>query len=201
MLPSCKPCHWPGLAAAVVVSLAVVGPARADFFLVTDRAALRNVGRVDAVDWGVLGPPFTVMPNPFAITSAGGVSLTVSQMMGPFARRDEGFPAGGWNGNFAVGDHLLWTRGAPEFGSSGPITLDFGDFALLAGGAQIQSDFPGAFVAQLEALDAAGNVLGVVTRAGVSNDNEDNSAIWSCPIRLAVPYRPHYGAFLRFTAG
>src|SRR5262245_27124844 len=114
---------WLGLAAAALIALAIIEPARAGTFLITDRA---GVNATDSVDWGKLGPAFTLVPDPFGITSAGGNSLMVSQMAGPFERRDQGFPSGGWNGNFALGDHLLWTHGSPGFGSSGPITIDFG---------------------------------------------------------------------------
>jgi hypothetical protein len=162
----------------MALALGSGAPARADFFLITNRAA---VGATDSVDWGVLGPPFTVVPNPFMITSASGRPLTVSQMTGPFERRDQGFPAGGWNGNFAPGDHLLWTRGA--LGSSGPITVNFGPVGIYAGGAQIQPDFAdgnGNFMARITALDANGNVLddAIFMEAGVSTNAADNSAIF-----------------------
>jgi hypothetical protein len=166
---------WLGLAGTALIALTIVGPALAGTFLITDRAA---VNASDSVDWGKLGSAFTVVPNPFAITSTGGNTLTVSQLTGPFERRDQGFPSGGWNGNFAPGDHLLWTRG--NLGSSGPITLDFGSLGIFAAGAQIQPNMAdgSGFTARITALDASGNVLGTFTETGVSNNAADNSAIF-----------------------
>jgi hypothetical protein len=165
--------QWPSLGVALLLLAGVAATTRADTVLLTDRSALQGG---DTVDWGGLGPAFTVVPNSFSITSAGGVGLTVSQATGPFERRDQGFPFGGWNGNFAPGDHLLWTRGT--LGSSGPITLDFGAAGILAGGVQIESDFPGNIVARVEALDAFGDVLGSFIRAGVDTTSADNSAVF-----------------------
>jgi hypothetical protein len=164
---------WPSLGGALLLLAELATAAGADTILLSNRSALQGG---DTVDWGGLGPAFTVVPNSFSITSAGGVGLTVSQATGPFERRDQGFPSGGWNGNFAPGDHLLWTRGTLD--SSGPITLDFGAKGILAGGAQIESDFPGPIVARIEALDAAGDVLANFIRAGVDTTNADNSAIF-----------------------
>src|SRR5437870_330573 len=101
--------------AAVAMLLGAAEQASADHMLVTSRSAL---GSNDFVDWGVLGPPFTTVSNPFPITSNGGIDVTVSQPSGDFERRDQG---DGWDGNFAPGTKLLWDQG------NGPtVTLDFG---------------------------------------------------------------------------
>jgi hypothetical protein len=164
-----------GLAATALIALTVIGQARAGTFLIADRA---GVSATDSVDWGQKGPAFTVAPNPFTAISANGETLTVSQMTGSFERRDQGFPSGGWNGNFAPGDHLLWTRG--NLGSSGPITIDFGPTGIFAGGAQIQANVADGskFTAHLSAFDKFGALLGEVTEDGLANNSADNSAIF-----------------------
>jgi hypothetical protein len=177
MIPSRKLFARLGLAAAAVTALTIIGPAGAGTFLITDRA---GVGATDSVDWGQLGPAFSIVSNAFTITSADGNSLIVSQIAGPFERRDQGFPSGGWNGNFTPTDHLLWTHGSPGFGSSGPITIDFGPTGIFGGGAQIQANVADGskFTAHLKAFDKFGGLLGEVTEDGLANNAADNSAIF-----------------------
>jgi PEP-CTERM motif len=165
------------LVGITILALVAPTPARAGTFLIADRA---GVNATDSVDWGPLGPAFSIVPNAFTITSAGGNSLIVSQIAGPFERRDQGFPSGGWNGNFALGDHLLWTHGSPGFGSSGPITINFGPTGIFAGGAQIQANVADGskFTAHLKAFDKFGALLGEVTEDGLANNAADNSAIF-----------------------
>jgi hypothetical protein len=164
------------LAVAPLFALAIATPARADLVLVTNRA---DIGATDSIDWGVLGPPFTVIPtNPFTIASVHGVNVTVSKPVGMFERRDENHAAGGWSGNFAPLDALLWTQ--PD---GGPVTLNFGAVGIDAGGAQIQPDSFGRFIARIEAFDAMGNSLGSFTEEGNSTTTPqdvpaDNSAIF-----------------------
>src|SRR5262249_27221668 len=136
---------------------------------VTSRSALAGT---DSIDWGQFGDAFAGVPNPSTATSAGGVSVTVSQAGGDFERRDQS--SGGWNGNFSDGEKLLWTRD----GGNGPMTLDFGSHLVNRGGANIQRDIFGDFTATIEALDAMGNVLASFTEAGTSNDHADGSAIF-----------------------
>jgi hypothetical protein len=152
-----------------LANLAAGTPARADLALVTSRS---GISAADSIDWGVLGPPLTTIATPFAVTSPGGVGLTVSKPGGFFERRDENNTAGGWFGNFAIGDRLLWT-----FTDGGPITLTFST-PISAGGAQIQSEFFGDFIAKIEAFDPSGMSLGSFTVPGVSTSDEDNSAIF-----------------------
>jgi hypothetical protein len=70
---------------------------------------------------------------------------------------------------------LLENVGGKE---SDPTTLDFGATAVAAGGAQIQSSRYGKFTAQVQALDASGNVLASFTEVGDSTGAGDNSAIF-----------------------
>ncbi len=151
------------------MALALMTSAHAISF-VTSRPAL---GGNDYVDWGVLGPSYTVVTNPFTITSNGGLGMTVSKPTGAFERRDQGVsPFLGWAGNFAPGDRLLWTRN-----ELGPIEIVF-DSPVLGAGAQIQSDNYGSFTAEIAAYDAMNNLLGSFTLAGNSTSAGDNSAIF-----------------------
>lgn len=152
------------LVSAIV--LAMVASAHALTF-VTSRTAL---GGNDYVDWGVLGPTFTVVSNPFAISSNGGLDMTVSKPThGHFGRRDQW---DGWWGNFSPGDHLIWTRY-----QVGPMVIVF-DTPVLGAGAQIQPNLYGDFIGMIAAYDSAGNLLGSFSLDGVSTDGNDGSAIF-----------------------
>src|SRR5260370_398418 len=84
------------------------------------------------------------------------VSTLVSKALpAPFARQNEGSL---WTGNFTPGDQLLWTNSFTST-TNNPITLRFGAFGVFGGGAQIQADFNGDFVARVTAFDAGGNLL------------------------------------------
>jgi hypothetical protein len=145
--------------------------ARAELILITARADL--VGN-DSVDWGGVGPSGTVLPNPFLITSAGRMTLTVSKPFttNNFQRVDQN---NGWRGNFAPGARLLWT-GDPSGEGNNPITLDFPSL-ISAGGAQIQAEILGAFVARIEAFDAGGTRLASFDQPG-NSDGKVNTAIF-----------------------
>jgi len=149
---------------AVVFTLGLAVSAQADPVFVGSRAGLAGN---DHFDWGQFGPTYTIVPNPSTAISVGGVTATVSQAGGPFQRRDQG---NGWDGNFAPGDHLLWTQGG------GPITVFQFSTPVYAAGAQVQADFFGDFTAQISELDSHGNILFSFTTSGVSTSNGDNSA-------------------------
>ncbi len=167
-----KVCIVAGLLGTAVLALGMVAPARADFQLVTTRTSL---GTTDSIDWGQLGPESTTPSNPFPVTSKGGISTVVSKALpAPFARQNEGSL---WTGNFASGDRLLWTNNFTST-TNNPITLHFGALGVFGGGAQIQADFVGDFVARIAAFDAGGNLLATFTEAGTSNRTADNSAIF-----------------------
>jgi hypothetical protein len=157
----------------IVFVLGVAGAAAAQT-LVTSRAGL---GGTDYIDWGVFGPNGTTVPQPFSILSNGGLSVEVSKTISVtnFDRLDQG---SGWSGNFANGDRLLYTG----FADSGltlnnPVLLDFPGSGIFAGGAQIQANFFGDFVARIQIFDALGNSLGFFTENGTSSTG-DNSAIF-----------------------
>jgi hypothetical protein len=148
------------------------------YVLVTSRTALAGT---DSVNWGTAGPAGTIVANPFTILSTSARSVSVSKTQVDSFQVLEEMPCctgTAWAGNFARGDMVLWTH---DFGSksTNPITLNFGTTAVAAGGAQIQEDyFPGDFTAQVQALDASGNVLASFTERGKSTSAEDNSAMF-----------------------
>jgi hypothetical protein len=172
MIASRQVCGVAGLLVAVWLALGMAEPAQADFQLVTTRAGL---GATDSIDWGQLGPESTTPPNPFTVTSTGGITTVVSKALStPFARQDQ---SSLWMGNFAPGDRLLWTNNFTST-TNNPIMLNFGPMGVFGGGAQIQADFHGDFVARVTAFDAGGNLLATFTDAGNSNTSADNSAIF-----------------------
>lgn len=151
--------------ASVIVTGFFTPSARADFVFVTSRADLAGA---DTIDWGPLGGNGAMVPNPFNIVSIGGNSVLGSKPFENFRRLDQG---NGVSGNFAFGDRLLFTD------TNGPLTLDFPK-PVLAAGTQIQRSVFGPFTATIEALDTNGNVLASFSVDGVSNSNQDNSAIF-----------------------
>jgi hypothetical protein len=152
----------------VVLSVALlaiaIAPA-AQAGIVTCRTGVGCLNGTDHYDWTTnFGSSFTPIPNGSVATSVGGVTATVTFALGgPGQRRDQG---NGWAGNFTPGDELLWTV------NTGPLTFTFGR-TLTGLGAQIQSDFFGAFTAQL--CDSNGMC---VSENGNSNSNGDGSAIF-----------------------
>ena len=169
-----RPVRWRSIWLLLVLSLSVTAvlafhdAANAMPVVVTSPAGL---GETDFIDWGVLGPAFTVVSNPFTISSNGGSSsATLSMPSGSFERRDQS--TGGWNGNFAPGDHVLWTEGP-----NGPITIKFAN-PVAGAGARIQQDFFGDFTATLQVFDPSNTLIGAFSLAGTSNFNADNSAIF-----------------------
>jgi hypothetical protein len=123
----------------------------------------------DFILWSALGPELTVFVNPVTISSNTGNVATVSNPAGNLQRVNQ---SSFWGGNFAAGDRLLSTQS-----TAGPMVIEF-DVPVLGAGAQIQAGLFGAFNAKLEAFDEFGNPIASFTRAGVSNANADNSAIF-----------------------
>ena len=133
---------------------------------VTGVSSLAGLGATDSIDWGQLGGTFTSVSSGVTVTSTLGQTATVTSG-GGMERRDE---ANGWGGNFANGEHLLWTAG------NGPdITLTFAN-AVQSVGAQFQADFYGPFTAEL--IGSNGAVLGSFALGGNSDGNNDNSAVF-----------------------
>ena len=135
--------------------------------VVTSRAALAGN---DFIDWGGFGVPFTVVSNPSDISSNTSIiTATVSMPSGQFERRDQ---SNGWDGNFASGDHLLWTEG-----NNGPMVISF-DNPVNGAGAQIQADIYGTFTATINVYNNADTLIGSFNLTGSSTANADNSTIF-----------------------
>lgn len=143
--------------------------ASATVIQIFERGAL---GADDVIDWAVLGPAGTSLPNPFPILSEFGLaSADVSKPAGSFQVFYQG--TGGWLGNFALGDAVLWSRGDP-----GPIALEFAP-PVVGAGAQIQSDVFATFTGVVAAFDSSGGLLGEFSLEGeVLANTGDNSAIF-----------------------
>jgi hypothetical protein len=147
---------------------------------VTSRAALAGT---DWVDWATVGAPGTSVANPFTVSSAAGQGVTVSKTdSGNFLLDEEWGPTTGnsfvIHGNFAPGDIVLDTNGAPHTGRQNTITLNFGATPVAAGGAQIMTNLYGSFTAEIDALDVKGKTLARFTEDGNATDAADNSAIF-----------------------
>lgn len=151
---------WLAVGAALVFATGgLPTAAQSAVALVTARAALGS----DLIDWGKNPAGST----PFGFVTADGIVGAVTSAGGFLDNRQQPLT---FVGNFAHGDNLLFT----EF--NGPdITLNF-TTPVAGAGAQIQSNFPGAFVARITASDGTTNWS--FTEAGTSNGNDDGSAIF-----------------------
>ena len=139
-------------AAFVITAGAVPSGAPAAVTFVTARAALGS----DLIDWGKT----TGGPTPVGFVSNNGIGGNSTSDGGDLQVR---LQPGNFDGNFNHGDTLEFT------GFHGPdITLNF-DTAVAGAGAQIQSNFGGAFVARITASDGATSWS--FTENGVSNGN------------------------------
>jgi hypothetical protein len=127
----------------------------------------RPVG-TDSVSWAQLGGVGSAIPSPFAFLTANSVAGTGTYGSSGYLGIPEGEviqQGSGWAGNFAPGDILNWTY------NSGPLTLSFAQgYSQI--GAQIQSDYFGAFTAQIC------DVNGCFSENGNSTSDNDNSAIY-----------------------
>ena len=171
---SYRPAHWCLFAALLCAcSGNSAAPAEPHFVNVVSRSALAGT---DNLDWGDLGPAPGSHPQPLSIRSDDGLQVVVTNSSTPpsnspaaFNRAKQNF-FGGWRGNFALGDELIYTGGAQV------ITIDF-PTPIVAAGLQVQ---PGtlivSFTTRIEALDASGAVLAFFDVVGVSSNAEDNSA-------------------------
>lgn len=150
-----------------IALLLCVACAHAQVTLVTDRS---NLNANDYVDWGVLGPTYTSVPNPSALTSNGGVGIQAEVVEpGSMLRLDQ---SAGWDGCFTPGDRLLYTGY-----EQGPMVITFGQ-PVISVGSQIQWNGLGAYTARITAYDSADNLLGYVTRDGLSNFDGDGTALF-----------------------
>jgi len=131
----------------------------------------------DAIDWGQLGPPGTLVTTPALVFSLGGTNAAlVGNINGsPFVTAQEGT---NWIGNFDFGENLAWT-GNSNFGVGG-----LGPFAVVLAnpvggiGFGIQANLFGPFVATVTVFDPLGNTLTNLTFNGVSNSLENGSNLF-----------------------
>jgi hypothetical protein len=152
------------------LSLFAIAPTQAATIFVNSRAGL---GANDTVDWAQLGVSGTILPNPFAATSTGGLGVIGQFTGGAGQRLDQSNFGGPWIGNFAPGDAVLWSNL-----SNGPLTLTFAN-PVSGVGSQMMADFYGNFTGSIEAFDSANISLGLFSNlTGVSNGNSDNSAVF-----------------------
>lgn len=115
----------------------------------------------DTIDFGALpGDP----ANPFSLGYTGGTAA-FSLDSGAFTKYMQG---GGWSGNFAYGDDLLYS-------SNGPLTIEFSS-GITAFATQIQSNHFGTGTASIWAYDASDALLGTFSISSTSTSNGDNAA-------------------------
>jgi hypothetical protein len=112
-------------------------------------------------------------------TSSNGVTVTATDATGGIATDIQSPPGcsyGGWNGNFAPGDALVYSANDFGTGSSGPITLSFSS-PVSGIGTQFQSEDFGSFTAVIQLYDGS-TLLGTFTENGVSGSGGNNSAVF-----------------------
>jgi len=165
--PSTRGLPLLGLALVVGASL-VHGEAKAGVAPVTSRSQLAGPGN-DFIDWGDLGAAGANVPHPGNLSTNTGTTVSFTMdYFNDFKRWDQvssGSPTP-WQGNFSLGDKLLWTNVPAS--DVNPISLTLGSgFASV--GTQIQASSPGSFTARVTAYDAANNSLGFEDFTGDSN--------------------------------
>jgi len=130
----------------------------------------------DIFDWGQIALPGTEVSTPQPVFSFGGNAALVGNIDGSdFFTMQEGFT---WAGNFDYGESLIWTGNSGfGVGGIGPMAVEFAN-AVGSVGFAISADFYGPFTATLTAFDAGLNPLFTMTGNGVSNANEDGSALF-----------------------
>ena len=152
--------HVAKLSGLAVLALVAIGTTQADAALMSWNGT--SPAPNDSTSWAGLGPDGTALGATFTATSTAGNTIT-----GSFAGGSGLVAVAGtsWTpvvAPFVSGDTLVWAFNNGTSVGTGPLTLGFGA-AVLAGGLDLQADAPGAFTAHVEALDAAGNVLGTET--------------------------------------
>jgi hypothetical protein len=129
---------------------------------ISSRSALTPSG---SFDWGQLGPEFTTHSSA-SVTATNGLGATITDAGNSIEAITQ---SSGWSGNFAPGDHLLWSDG------EGPVTIAFAN-PITGLVFQIESDQFGPFDASMQ-IFAGANLLATFTTSGNSQPTGDNSAI------------------------
>lgn len=121
--------------------------------------ALIQTARADTINFGALGPNFSLLPSPVSGVTVGGVGYDAFSPNGQqFMRLDEG---NGWAGEFAHGLPLLFDR------VSGAVTLIFTS-GLSSIDLAAQANFYGAYTSSLAAYSGA-TLLGTVNASGFND--------------------------------
>jgi hypothetical protein len=156
--------------------------------LVTSRASLIGT---DFIDWGNLGAAGTTHPHPLSINTNSGTSVNVSMTYTNRFRRRDQVPLGSstpWQGNFSIGDRLLWTNVIDN--SQNFLSLQWTTPGFAGVGTQIQANSPGAFAARVSAYDSGNTLIGFFDVVGDSN-SFPGTAIF-IGIRSTLPMNPIY---------
>jgi hypothetical protein len=138
-----------------------VRPARADTMLQINDPS--TVTWTDSLDWGTLGISSSYpqpVPNGFGATSAHGISFN-GYTNADFERVDDG---NGFNGDFPLGDRLLFNQGSV-------MNMNFLQTPISGIGFNIDPVVDGNYTVYVTAANLAGDVLGTATLTGYSNDN------------------------------
>jgi hypothetical protein len=160
----------------IVVLFSLGTLAYADSFTTYATRAQQNPS--DIYDWGQFGPDGTAVSSPAGATSFNGLGATVSIAGLTMYTYVDSCPTcgeGSWNGNFEIGENLLYT-GNQSGGGPGPLTIAFAS-GVSSVGFQIQDEFLGPFTATLQAFNGS-TLLDTLVMLGVSNQNNDGSAIF-----------------------
>jgi hypothetical protein len=153
----------------------------------------------DFIDWSQLGKAFTILQGPQTVklphaddphltatvtnTSGNNVGRGPATVpLGVLERLDQN---NGWEGNFAPGTPLLWNLDSGQ-SAAGVISVTF-SAPVQGAGAQIQSDFFGAFEAVTRAFNASDQQLGPANFSIIGNSTAsgDGSAIFIGLLSLA----------------
>ncbi len=151
------------LAALLISAVSLAGASTG----VTCRNGAGCLNGTDHFDWAQnYGPEYSTVANGSTATTVGGLQATVVFAGGGDGERLN--QDSGWSGNFNPGDALVWTNSPGQ----GPLTFNFA--APVSGaGAQIETDYFGAFTAQI--CDQRGNCF---VENGDGEPTNDNTAIF-----------------------
>jgi hypothetical protein len=128
-----------------------------------------GLGVNDYILWDQLGPSFTVLEGPQAVTTVnGGGGVSVFSDGGKLSLDRQG---SAWSGNFSPQTPVI-----TNFFDQGKITITFAD-PVKGVGAQIQSGIYGAFHATMH-INGGGPGGYTLLEDGVSTDAGDGSAIF-----------------------
>ena len=132
-----------------------------------------SLGPNDQINWSQLGSVGTNFSSPASATSNDGLTVTVSNG-DAFTIYQE---ANTWFGNFTDGDILLGQSLSDIGSTNDPLALSFG-MGVYGAGFQVQAEAYGSFTVQLAVYNTSNILLGSHTYTGVSNGNDDGSAIF-----------------------